>query len=136
MKKSLILSACFIVLITSCNQKKSEQDTNKMLYNQVMDVHDEVMPSIDELIKLKKILQEKIENSPDLVAEKREELEQTIESIEAARRGMMSWMREFRPEEFTGDELTSYLEEEMKRVQTVKDNMLDALEKGRKNAQE
>ena len=59
-------------------------------------------------------------------------LGQAIESIEAARRGMMSWMREFRPEEFTGDELTSYLEKKASDVQTVKDNMLDALEKEEK----
>ncbi|MBX2956418.1 MAG: hypothetical protein KF846_09690 [Cyclobacteriaceae bacterium] len=136
MKKLLILFASLIILFTSCSPKKTEEDTNKVLYNQVMDIHDEVMPSMDELYKLKKQLTEKIENSPDLVEEKRQEIEQTILLIDSASKGMMRWMREFKPEEYKEVELTKYLESEMKRVQTVKETMQDALDKGRKTTQE
>lgn len=136
MKKLLIIFASLIILFTSCSPKNTEEDTNKVLYNQVMDVHDEVMPSMDELYKLKKQLTEKIENSPDLVEEKRQEIEQTIILIDSASKGMMRWMREFKPEEYKEVELTKYLESEMKRVQTVKETMQDALDKGRKTTQE
>lgn len=136
MKKLAILLTPILILITACGQKKTEEDANKVLYNQVMDIHDEVMPSIDELHRLKKQLTEKIENSPDLVEEKRQEIEQTILLIDSATKGMMRWMREFKPEEYKEGELTKYLESEMKRVQTVKEAMQDALDKGRKTTQE
>ncbi|MBX2946478.1 MAG: hypothetical protein KF725_11655 [Cyclobacteriaceae bacterium] len=136
MKKLLILVASLFILSTSCSPKKTEEDTNKVLYNQVMDIHDEVMPSMDELYKLKKQLTEKIENSPDLVEEKRQEIEQTILLIDSASKGMMRWMREFKPEEYKEVELTKYLESEMKRVQTVKETMQDALVQGREATKE
>lgn len=136
MKKLLILFAPIIILATSCSQKKAEEDTNKVLYNQVMDIHDEVMPSMDELYRLKKQLSEKIENSPELVDEKRQEIEQTILLIDSASKGMMRWMHEFKPEEYKEVALTQYLESEMKRVQTVKETMQDALDKGRKSTEE
>ncbi len=136
MNKLLILLTSFIIFITSCGQKKAEEDANKILYNQVMDIHDEVMPSMDELYRLKKQLTEKIENSPDLVEEKRQEIEQTILVIDSASKSMMRWMREFRPEEYKEVELTKYLESEMKRVQTVKEIMQDALVQGREATKE
>ena len=136
MKKLLFLLTPFILLTTSCGQKKTEEDANKVLYNQVMDIHDEVMPSMDELYRLKKQLTEKIENSPDLVEEKRQEIEQTILLIDSASKSMMRWMREFKPEDYKEGELAKYLESELKQVQTVKDAMMDALEKGRKTTQE
>jgi len=136
MKKLLILFTPLIVLATSCGQKKTEEDANKVLYNHVMDIHDEVMPSMDELYRLKKQLSEKIENSPDLVEEKRQEIEQTILLIDSASKSMMRWMRQFKPEDYKEGELAKYLESELKQVQTVKDAMMDALEKGRKTTQE
>ncbi len=136
MKKLLILFTPLVILATSCGQKKTEEDANKVMYNQVMDIHDEVMPSMDELYRLKKQLTEKIENSPDLVEEKRQEIEQTILLIDSASKSMMRWMREFKPEDYKEGELAKYLESELKQVQSVKDAMMDALEKGRKITQE
>ncbi len=136
MKKLIILLTPLIILATSCGQKKTEEDADKVLYNQVMDIHDEVMPNMDELYRLKKQLTEKIENSPDLVEEKSQEIEQTILLIDSASKGMMSWMREFKPEDYKEGELVKYLELELKEVQAVKDAMMDALEKGRKATQE
>jgi hypothetical protein len=100
-----------------------------------MDIHDEVMPSMDELYSLKRQLNDKIANSPELVEEKRKEVENTILLLDSASREMMTWMNEFSPEEYEDDDLRIYLESEMKRVQKVRGSMLDALEKGRKALQ-
>ena len=137
MKLSFKILALFIVFATfGCTQTAKEnqeqEDPNKALYNQVMDIHDEVMPRMDELFKLKKQLSEKIVNSPDLVESKKRELENTIYLLDSASRGMMKWMNDFSPEEFSEDDLRIYLEAEMKRMQEVKALMLDALEKGTK----
>lgn len=133
MKQSFALVfAALLIGFTGCSPKQNEEDQNKSLYNQVMDIHDEVMPSMGELNRLKRELKEKIENSPDLVADKKKEVEETILLIDSASKAMMVWMREFSPEDYTEGELTEYLKSEMKRVQQVKETMLDALEKGRK----
>lgn len=133
MKQSFALVfAALLIGFTGCSPKQKEEDQNKSLYNQVMDIHDEVMPSMGELNRLKRELKEKIENSPDLVADKKKEVEETILLIDSASKAMMVWMREFSPEDYTEGELTEYLKSEMKRVQQVKETMLDALEKGRK----
>jgi hypothetical protein len=90
------------------------------------------MPSMGELNRLKRELKDKLANSTDLVEEKRKEMEATVAQIDSASRSMMVWMREFKPEDFKGDELQKYLEAEMKSIQQVKENMLKALEEGRK----
>ena len=139
MKKSFVLFLISGILAAGCSQgskeKQKNEDPNKNLYDQVMDIHDDVMPKMDELYNLKRQLKEKVENSPDLVASKKQEIETTILLIDSASRGMMRWMNEFNPEEHNEDDLRQYLEDEMKRVQQVKETMIDALEKGRKAIQ-
>jgi regulator of replication initiation timing len=136
--KQTIVIALVISLLTGmgCSTKPKEEVpeevSKKSLYDQVMDIHDEVMPSMGELNRLKRELKDKVENSPNLVEEKRKEMEETIMTIESASKSMMVWMREFNPEDYEGEELTKYLQSEIKRVQQVKETMLEALEKGRK----
>jgi hypothetical protein len=129
MKKTIALLALLSLTLTYCGQK---EDPNKALYNQVMDIHDEVMPSMEELYRLKKDLEEKVKNSPDLLENKKQEMEETILLLDSASKSMMVWMREFNPEDYEKEALRDYLEEELKRVQTVKDVMLKALDEGRK----
>lgn len=136
MEKSIaVLFFSFLLLGTGCSPKgkdTKEKDPEKALYDQVMDIHDEVMPSMSELYKLKRELSKKIENSPDLVEAKRIEMESTILLLDSANRGMMKWMNDFSPEDYTSkEELHRYLEDEIVRVQRMKETMLTALEKGR-----
>jgi len=55
-------------------------------YNSVMQVHDEVMPKINDIQQLKKQLK-KVDIQPELVAELKTRLE-------AADDGMMDWMKD------------------------------------------
>ncbi|MBX2967316.1 MAG: hypothetical protein KF845_14315 [Cyclobacteriaceae bacterium] len=136
MKKTIALLTLLTFTLTYCGQKKTEEDPNKALYNEVMDIHDEVMPGMEELFRLKKKLEQEISNSPDLVEGKKQELEQTILLLDSASKSMMVWMREFSPEDYEKEKQRDYLESELKRVNTVKDVMLEALEQGRKAAQD
>ncbi len=110
-------------------QENKEDNPNQSLYEKVMGVHDEVMPRMDEIQKLKRKIQETINNSKDLAEDKRKELEQKIALLDSASKSMMNWMFEFRPEELKGDSLRVYLEKEMERVTRVKELMLDAIRK-------
>jgi len=108
---------------------------NEALYHQVMDIHDEVMPKMDDLYKLKRDLQEKIESTPDLVAEEKKKLEDRIAHLDSTSQLMMEWMHQFNPlpDSTDQEEAREYLESEMEKIKKVKDAMLEAIEK-EKNA--
>lgn len=106
-----------------------EEDKNGALYEEVMKLHDEGMARMDEIYRLKKELTDKIASTPDLVKEKRKEIEEKISKLDSASRGMMQWMRSFHPETDSLDDegYRKYLESEMEKVKKVKDDIMDAI---------
>lgn len=138
MKKTF--SLLLVVGLVSCIKNKDNQasdpttdDPNKVLYNQVMDIHDEVMPQMDDIMRLKRELKESVEKSSNLVPEKKKEIEQKILQLDSAGKAMMAWMNDFRPEDYTGEDLREYLESEKERVTKVKELMREAIEKAKEN---
>ncbi|MBX2895640.1 MAG: hypothetical protein KF763_09375 [Cyclobacteriaceae bacterium] len=141
--KILLPVLVMTLLLTSCEKNKpatSETDTsdnpNQVLYDQVMDVHDEVMPKMDEIMKLKRELQEQIANTPDMVVERKQQLEKIISNLDSASNAMMDWMHRFNPLPDTVDQekARAYLEGEMERVKNVKNLMLESIEKAKQEA--
>ena len=115
-------------------QDKTETSPNQKLYNEVMKVHDEVMPKMNDIHKLKMSIREKIEKNPNLPKTERLKLDAMYAKLDSANEGMMVWMREFRPlPDSVGEEKAkAYLENEMQRVNKVRDNMLKAIESAQK----
>lgn len=140
MKNLFILFA--LILLVSCGKKDehaghdmtaaASDDANQILYNQVMDIHDEVMPKMEDLYNLKKELQDKIANTPNLAAEEKQKLEQRIIVVDSVSKLMMDWMHSFdpRPDSANKEAARAYLEAEMEKIKKVKEAMLETLEKG------
>ena len=128
----LALAACDKGQNTSSEPAETD-NPNQVLYDQVMDVHDEVMPKMDEIMKLKRELQEQIANTPDMVIERKEQLEKMISNLDSASSAMMNWMHEFNPLPDTTEQekAREYLESEMERIRNVKTLMLETIEKAR-----
>jgi hypothetical protein len=145
--KNLFVIATFAiaVFLTSCQQKsehdeheghdahaqdKTDISENEKLYNEVMKVHDEVMPKMNDIHKLKMSIRERIEKNPNLPKAERLKLDAMYAKLDSANEGMMVWMREFRPlPDSLGEEKAKrYLENEMERVNAVRQKMLDAIE--------
>lgn len=83
---SIIVLSFFIL---SC-QSKEKTTRAETAYNEAMTVHDEVMPRMDEIHKLKKELTlqlEKVESEEEIGKIKR-----AISNLEKADHGMMDWM--------------------------------------------
>jgi hypothetical protein len=101
--------------------------TNTILYNQVMDIHDEVMPKMEDLYNKKKDLQAKLSASP--AADVKSKLEAEIAEVDSASKLMEDWMHEFNPPSDTTDkeQIRAYLESEMEKVKRVKEAMVNAL---------
>lgn len=143
-----------ITILASCGQKShdheghdhdhdhahdhspdSETGPNQALYDEVMKVHDEVMPKMNDIYKLKQDLKKKLDESKDLADDKRKEIEATIAQLDSASDGMMVWMREFNPipDSVSEERAREYLENEMERVKKVKEDILEAIEEAKTN---
>ncbi|MBL7857868.1 MAG: hypothetical protein JNM57_09275 [Cyclobacteriaceae bacterium] len=138
MKSRNSLFLIVIVLAWGCGQKSHEHDHqhgesldsdgNQALYDEVMKVHDEVMPKMNDIYKLKEELKNKVVHEA-LSDEQKKEIESTISKLDSASNSMMVWMREFNPvpDSIGEEKAREYLENEMERVKKVKDNILEAL---------
>jgi hypothetical protein len=128
----------FVLILLGCSSKNdngqdsqnSNSSGNQALYDEVMKVHDEVMPKMNDIYKLKEDLKKEIANAPDIVEEKRKEIESAILQLDAASESMMDWMRNFDPlPDSSGEEKArQYLEEQKVKVDKVKETMLQAIE--------
>lgn len=139
--KILLLSS--ILAFWSCGNKSSEHEHghdhdghdvevsgNQELYNKVMEIHDEVMPKMDDIRRYKSKLKDSVENTKTLTPEQRAQLNALYAKLDSAGDGMMVWMREFRPlpDSLGEEKAREYLENEMERVKRVRSSILAALE--------
>lgn len=113
-----------------------EEGPNQALYNQMMDIHDEVMPSMGEIMSLKRKLQEQIAKSPDMVVERKQELENIISNLDSASNSMMRWMHrihEFSPlaDSVDQEKAREYLESEMEEIKKVKELINTSIDKAK-----
>jgi hypothetical protein len=139
LSKSLL--PVMLVMIWSCGQKSNddhhdheghelEEGGNQALYDEVMKVHDEVMPKMNDIYKLKGQLKETIDNTPGLAEDKKKEIESIIVRLDSASEGMMVWMRKFNPlpDSLGEEQAKEYLEGEMEKIKKVREDVRKALE--------
>ncbi len=131
-------------MITACSKSSDQKDheahdmeneesPNTALYDKVMELHDELMPKMEEIYNLKKEVQDEIAKAPEMVAEKKQELEKTILYLDSANNEMMDWMHKFNPLPDSTDQEAAreYLENEMEKIRKVKDIMAEAIDKAK-----
>jgi len=144
LSKSLL--PVLLVIIWSCGHKsnddqhdhdghdpdtyREEEGGNQALYDEVMKVHDEVMPKMNDIYKLKGQLKEKVDNTPTMADDKKKEIESIVLRLDSASEGMMVWMRNFNPlPDSVGEEQAKeYLEGEMEKIKKVREDVRKALE--------
>lgn len=132
-----ILTLGFILCLLSCQKADHSQNTteefteasgNQRLYDEVMAIHDEVMPKMSDLYSLKQKLKAKL---PTASTELKREIETTILKLDSAGNGMNVWMRQFEPipDSVGVDEARTYLENEMVKINRVKADINNAIAK-------
>ncbi len=118
-----------VVVCWACESK------NVQLKEEVIAIHDEVMPRMGQLKSLQKDLNQKADQlaSEDSVAQSVliQHLRKTAVDLDAAYEGMFVWMRQFEPEqgEMTDDEFNAYLQEQKTLVEKVKLDINNSLDK-------
>jgi hypothetical protein len=142
MKSINVLYALFLLaLLAACKEKSSEHEghdatasdqvqvsENQVLYNEVMKIHDEVMPKMNDIYSVKQELRKTL-SKPELTEVEKMKIEAMISRLDSASESMMVWMREFQPvPDSDGEEKArEYLETEMEKVKKVRENILQAL---------
>lgn len=121
-----------IAILVACGGAKEEKDPVSDLKEEVIAVHDEVMPKMGELRKVEKLLRSKADSlseADSLVANRHVA---AADAIEHANEGMMNWMRNFDPNfEGTEEEILKYLDDQKKSIEQVKQKMLQSLDTGK-----
>ena len=114
-------------------QDSLESTGNETLYEEVMKVHDEVMPKMNDIYALKEKLKGELSSQKDLAEEKKKEINATILKLDSASESMMVWMRGFRPlaDSLGEEKAREYLETEMEKVKRVKEEIQEALDQGK-----
>ena len=142
--KKILTFLVFAVFLMACG---SGVDT-KALRDEVLDIHDEVMPKMGEVMSLrKKVLTQSQELAleTDANSDKISKLESLAADLENANKGMMSWMNDWaktstnylndkaQPKDgVETSDVVKFLEDEKERVSEVR----DAINKSIKDAKE
>jgi hypothetical protein len=141
MKKSFYVLA--LSLVSACSpsgkheghsgESASADNPNQVLYDQAMDIHDEVMPKMEDIYQLKKALQERVASSKDLAEDKKQELELIVVQLDSVDHLMMDWMHHFNPlpDSVDQEKARAYLESEIEKIKKVKELMNESIEKAK-----
>lgn len=122
--KHFLLLAFVAVSLFACKEKAVEAVNDTALYDEVMAIHDKVMPEMANLEALKsQLLQIDSTGANEFVSMK-------VKGLDAAAESMNAWMAEFKVPEMA-EEKASYLEAEKSKIQAVSESMMKALEEAK-----
>ena len=105
------------------NPKNTTDYTSGMLFEEIMDIHDEVMPKMGQIRDKEKKMRKKALSSSNA-----SNLLRTADNLSNVNEKMMSWMRNFN-NDFEGSEAEKkiYLLEQKKTIENIKKSMEEAL---------
>jgi flagellar biosynthesis chaperone FliJ len=135
MKKHFFIPL-IILLALACNPQRQKevveaQNQRQQLYDEVMAVHDDVMPHMQDIRRYKNQIRDKIESMTKKGVSGKEvtTLNNLIDKLESADEAMMNWMRTFGRDynEMDDDAAIAYLEDQKKKVIQVKNELETAL---------
>lgn len=136
---SKLIAMLSIAALFNCQPKSDNPEISdpveindlELLEKEVMKVHDEVMPKMNDMYALKRTLTEKLGDSSSLAEDKKEAIKRAISRLDSASEQMMVWMRQYNPspDSLSEERNREYLENEMEKVKKVREDILTALEK-------
>jgi hypothetical protein len=117
---------CFLILLLFACKAKNNNEEMAKLFEEVMAVHDEVMPKMDAIHDTKKSLAKILSTSDST------QVFAIIKKLDDADEAMMVWMEEFDSDydKKTVEEQRTYLNTELEKIKKVKMSMLESIEEG------
>ncbi|MBN8821188.1 MULTISPECIES: viral A-type inclusion protein [unclassified Spirosoma] len=140
--RTAVLSIVYGALLLACN---SGEEAVKKSENEVLAIHDEVMPKIDDILKLKKQLKQRITSLDSLKAsgsasatlrtdEEKEQATRLVTDLAIADSLMMSWMSHYNGDtlsKISSEEALNYLAAQKDQITDVKKRVTTSIEQSR-----
>ena len=125
MRKFLFPFLTIIIYISGCSNGTSDQDCStdeclkKQAYDNVIAVHDEVMPKMSHVSELKGQIEQRMNATSDSLAIAT--WQELMVDLDVADEAMWVWMRQFNSdlEEIAIDEAMAYLKTEQQKIDDV-----------------
>ena len=110
------------------------QQAEQAAWEDMMTVHDEVMPKMAELNRTSRSLKGLAAKVEDKTVQ--EEINQAVKDIEASSESMMAWMGELKKlkalrKDKSHEEIIAYLQEEQAEIDQIGEEMMSSLEDGK-----
>ncbi|MEQ8712157.1 MAG: hypothetical protein RIC80_04020 [Cyclobacteriaceae bacterium] len=135
LSKIFLLALVGLLIFSSCSD--GGQAEREALRDEVMAIHDEVMPKMGDFRKLQKrieSLSDSLRAMESIDTNRLNDLAARGVEIAAAQEGMMAWMRQYNPEVMQDgtphEEVMSYLKDQKAAIEKVRDQMIQALSAG------
>lgn len=131
-----------LFILTSCG-KDAKQEKLASLETEVMAIHDEVMPKMDDIMNLKSQLSKKIQSidsmqnvgiSSNTLAEQRIQAVDLNQKLNESDKLMMDWMHAYKGDsakKLKSEEAIAYFEKEREKILLVKQNTLKSVQEAK-----
>lgn len=126
----LVLSAAICILLAACG---GSGDPVATLQEEVLAVHDEVMPKMGDISRLERAFRKEREElvqsaQPDTTRIRL--LGEHVDALQFANQSMMDWMHTFEapPAGLPQEEALAHLRKELESIERVRQQMLESLE--------
>ena len=114
-----LMSLFLISVMGSCKEASPQQLEINTMHDEVMVIHDAVMPKMRDIYKLRKELKKEEENSTTTTL---------IKNLENADDAMMDWMAQYKKPGTSDENYQKYLNEQKASISVVRDEMLSAIQ--------
>ncbi len=141
--KNWAILLTLLVLVSGCNKQGSNEGEEATeltpeerakqqqieLFDEVMAIHDEVMPKMQDIYNLKVNIRGRLDSIPDLSEDAQADLRNHLAELDSADEAMMNWMREFEPvaDSVSHEDAMEYLEDEKSKIEKVREVMNTAI---------
>jgi hypothetical protein len=127
-----LLTLFLLLNLVSCKNNDAE-----VLHNEIMDIHDEVMPKTGEITYLYMSFRKKVETDSTISSVQKMELQKQADDLEKAEDEMMVWMNDYIPphkmkSSKNENEMIDYLQEQKKIISNIKVHTNASLASGKK----
>jgi hypothetical protein len=115
---------------------EEQQQAQQESWEEMMEIHDEVMPKMSEISRIRRELKAEMEALDSTQTEQMAAIDSTIARLDRADIAMMNWMGDLQqlPElrqNNDHEQIMAYIEEERGKIAAVRMDMLNAIEQGK-----
>ncbi len=130
--KFILLALAFLAVLSACSNNQAQEAEQQKLWDEMMVVHDEVMPKMSDINALSKQMEAATADTA-LTDELRDATRKALYDLQAADKAMWDWMYGLQqlPDLRNGkkhEDIMQYLQDEIGKITEVKNAMLGSIE--------